>query len=344
MNFFNIDLHISVIKDIKTIFENLGHNVENYSLSSHNWIMNFSELKSKALNKDNWYNINDEMCESFYKEYKNKLDKYDAFIVTHTPIFAKLYEKFNKPIIVIASTRYEFPYTFDKNKWNSLNIYLKTNKNVLLFSNNMFDKKYCELFLDKEVSLIESLCEYTNTKYTGEIDDYIIFSKKNIDKYIFNKNIIKKESLGVYSWQDLCERKAIIHLPYNISTMSFFEQYYANVPLFVPTKNLLMNLYDSDVSTLSEISYMRVHNFGSTSLFNIEEDPNKWNEKENINKWINYADFYTLENVQYFDNLYDINFLDDFDFSNISKKMTEENNERKLKVYTSWKDVIKNIK
>jgi azurin len=38
MNFFNLDCHISVIADIKQIFENLGHSVTSWSVSGHNWV------------------------------------------------------------------------------------------------------------------------------------------------------------------------------------------------------------------------------------------------------------------------------------------------------------------
>ena len=37
MKFFNIDLHISVIADIKKIFTDLGHEVDDWSLSGHAW-------------------------------------------------------------------------------------------------------------------------------------------------------------------------------------------------------------------------------------------------------------------------------------------------------------------
>lgn len=343
MKFFNIDLHISVIKDIKTIFENLGHTVDNFSLSDHNWVMNFPEFDSKIINKNNWINIDEKMCDLFFHQYKKMLDKYDGFIVTHTPVFARLYEKFNKPIIVIASTRYEFPYTFDKNKWQTFNNFINTNPNIILISNNRFDKKYCELFLKKDVLLIESLCEYTNTNYTGEIDEFIIFSKANIDKFIMNKNLLYKELLKKYSWEDLSKRKGIIHIPYNISTMSFFEQYYSNIPLFVPSKKLLIELYNSVTPSLTEISYAKVHNFLSTSLLGITDDPNQWKDVNIVQKWIDLADFYNLEYVQEIQNLYDINLLDDYDFFTISKNMKKNNEKRKIIIYNSWEKILNKI-
>jgi hypothetical protein len=200
MKFFNIDLHVSVIEDIKTIFSNFNHTIDCFSLSSHDWVFNRTPTRPSVITPENWTNIDDEMCERFYQHYKDILNKYDGFVVTHTPVFAKLYEKFNKPIIVIASTRYEYPYTFNKEKWASLNLYLKNNKNVILISNNRFDKKYCELFLNKEVKLIESYCEYTNEKYTGTKEQLVLFTKKNISKFLFSKDILLKEKLQNHSF------------------------------------------------------------------------------------------------------------------------------------------------
>ena len=38
MKFFNLDLHVSVIQDIKQILEPLGHTVDNWSISGHSWV------------------------------------------------------------------------------------------------------------------------------------------------------------------------------------------------------------------------------------------------------------------------------------------------------------------
>ena len=41
MKFFNIDCHISVISDIKNIFESLGHSVDHWSLSGNRCVFHF---------------------------------------------------------------------------------------------------------------------------------------------------------------------------------------------------------------------------------------------------------------------------------------------------------------
>ena len=103
-----------------------------------------------------------------------------------------LYEKFNKPIIFVASTRYEYPFTNNIIKWNWFNEYINTNKNIIPIANNLFDKWYCEQFLNINFQHIPSLCEYTQSKYNFKNDRYILFSKSknfDIDKLI-NKSLL----------------------------------------------------------------------------------------------------------------------------------------------------------
>jgi hypothetical protein len=41
------------------------------------------------------------------------LSKYDGFIVTHTPVFARLFERFEKPVILVNSCRYDQPFMYN---------------------------------------------------------------------------------------------------------------------------------------------------------------------------------------------------------------------------------------
>jgi len=127
---FNLDLHISVIKDIQYILKDLYTDkieVTNWSISGHSWVFNESSVCPNIINANTWKNINKEMINDFVNNYKDFLSKFDGFIVTHTPVFCLLYETFNKPIILINSCRYEQPFSWnnDIEMWNYLNIKLK---------------------------------------------------------------------------------------------------------------------------------------------------------------------------------------------------------------------------
>ena len=276
MKFFNLDCHVSVIADIKNIFENLGHTVDQWSLSGHRWLFNLPECQSPIINANNWKDLNEKMVEDFYLHHKKELDQYDAFICAYPPCFLKLFEKFNKPIIVIAATRYDYPFIDDAEKLKWLEDSLNNNNNLILIANNQFDKKYCEFFLKKEWQWIPSLCDYTKSKYNPSKKESIIFSKFAIQ---VNKNILHQSEIGRYTWQDLYSYKEIIHLPYNVSTMSIFEQYQAAIPLNFPSLDFSVDLINNGVPIFSEIVFQNNNPNRQAHLF--------------LNKeWLSYSDFY----------------------------------------------------
>ena len=330
MKFFNIDLHISVIEDIKTIFNDLGHQVDSKSLSFHTWVFNRTTDKVDVISARNWYHISPEMCDAFYERYKDELSGYDGFIVTHTPCFALLYEKFNKPIITVASTRYEAPYSANWGKWSKFNNFLKDKIDqgmVIPISNNLFDKSYCEHFTNREWQHIPSLCEYTNLKYTGKKDDLILYSKC---KDINLPNVIKKEKIQDSSWENIYSHKGIIHIPYNISTMSIFEQKTAGIPLLFPSLDYLPKIKGN----LSELFYagMSDNPHGTTCEI--------WRSKDKLQL----ADFYNWTEVLYFDSEKHLEkLLDIVDFDKLSQRSLEENKIIKKETYEKWNKVLSDI-
>ena len=52
------------------------------------------------------------------------------------------------------------------------------------------------------------------------------------------------------SWDEIYQRQGMIHFPYEMSTMSIFEQYSAGVPLLFPTKRLLSELIESRMTAI----------------------------------------------------------------------------------------------
>jgi hypothetical protein len=315
MLFFNIDCHISVISDIKNIFNNLGHQVDHWSLSGHKWVFNFDQCKSTVINENNWKSIDEKMCESFYETHKYELDKYDAFICCYPPIFLKLFERFNKPIIVIVATRYDYPVIDDPYRLSWLEDSLNNNKNLILIANNEFDKKYCEKFLKKEWLHIPSLCDYTNEKHNKTKNQSIIFSKFPIDS-----SYIHQSQLGTYSWKELYSYEKIIHFPYNASTMSIFEQYNAGVPLLFPSLDFALELINNGVPLFSEI------------VFN-NNNPNRQSNIFLNKQWLLYSDFYngTIK-CSYFNSL---------DIKNIQLNLQENN---KNKIMNLWNNILLSLK
>jgi hypothetical protein len=370
MNFFNIDLHISVIADLKEIFRDLGHEITSWSISSHTWIFGERPAKVDIINQHNWREINPAMCDAFYERYKEELEIYDGFVVTFAPCFAMLFKKWRKPIIIVTPIRYEAPFSADRKKWEHFNEFLRGGIDsgiVIPIANNKYDAAYAQLFTQRKWRVIPSLCEYTNSPYSGRKDSYLYSSrfkdvalpKRIVDKdrafkRSFRARLLRKFSIYVksigYSWADLAEFKGIIHIPYNCSVMSIFEQYSANIPLLFPSHSFMAALHKmySDRGVLSELSWNQIFGLPSSSIIPCGiNDPNNYADASIAMEWMRLADFYDSENMPYIQYFNSFEHLEEIttslDAVAISNLMFEFNEKRRPRVHKAWTEVIEKI-
>lgn len=353
LRFFNLDLHISVIADVKNIFESLGHEVVDWSISGHTWVFGKSRNQVDIVNENTWSTLNKEMCDRFYERYKDFLSQFDGFIVTHTPAFALLYEKCNKPIIIVNSTRYESPFTRKPESWKWLNNYLKEgvrNNRIFIVSNNKGDSHYLRYYTGIESDVIPSLCLYTNLKYRGTNNKFYCHGilgsfAPEWTKVATDIGLFTRLPSG-YSWEDLYNLKGIVHFPYQVSTMSLFEYYSANIPLFFPTKEFLFklyNLYPQDI--LGQLSFLGREDLLARPL--PLNDPNNILNHDIIKLWIDLADYYDVENmphIQYFNSFNELDRL--LKMSNcreISQKMEEHNKIRQARAFKKWQEILEKV-
>ena len=344
MKWFNIDLHISVITDLKDIFQDLGHSIDDWSLSLHARIMGKQKIILPLLS--NWYNdlIKKELWKDFYTEYKDTLNQYDGFICCYPPAFSLLYKEFKKPIIIQIPIRYELPFYDNKEEWEYFNNYLREgvdNKLIFLVANSMYDKLYTEAFLNRVVTWIPSLCNYTGMTYTPTNNLWLYYSNKKIDESESNL-VWKSDHLkNDYKWQDIGNYKGVVHFPYNCSTMSIFEQYQAGIPMLFPSLNFLIELYMKGFPVLNDLTWRGMHNLpeGSPIAFNALFDPNKYKNIESLKYWLQYADFYfSLKNIKYFDSFEELKTI----IKNPVQKI--ENSTRKEQIYYSWNKILNNVR
>jgi hypothetical protein len=352
MKFFNIDLHISIIADMQKIFTDLGHEVVDWSLSDHTWVFNKSKASVPMLDMGRWMNLSAyQYSDEFYQKYHEVLGDYDAFIVTYPPPFALLYKNFEKPIIINNPIRYEHPFSFRKHDWEYFNDFLKDGVDsgkIILVANNLYDKKYMEDFIEREVAHIPSICDYYGEYYQPEQDNFLYYSKGKMNEINSSNIAYKNDLFTTHKHQDLLKFKGIIHFPYQISYMSIFEQYTANIPLFVPTRDFLIDLYKKGYEgILKEVSWNGY--FNSTSNSSIEykgkHDPNNYMDYESVYEWLKYSDFYDnnwMPHIVQFESFEHLqNLVNGVDTKDISAKMSEFNVKRKALIYKMWDDLIK---
>jgi hypothetical protein len=312
---FNLDLHISVMRDIQQELSSKKIESVRWSISGSN---KFSRSIYKisdpvdAVNSQTWTQLNEEMISEFQSRYQKFLSKFDGFIVTHTPALSQLYRGFNKPILVINSTRYEAPYTINGENWKSLDNYLISEverKKMLLVSNNMGDSDYLKYRTDIASQVVPSYCGYTNLSWKpGGTQKVIVSRSSELDDLIEKVTggewrSIKKVMGSNYKWKHFQEIKEVLYIPYNISTMFLFELATAGVPVTVPSKEFLKVISENYSGVLSELSYFQLQELPVQHL--AKDDPNNYLSSEFKDWWLERADFYNshlMPNVRLISN------------------------------------------
>jgi len=356
MKFFNIDQHISVIADVKHIFSRLGHTIDDWCLSGHAAVMGRRSDNDKVpmLADENWCAIsNDNRWDEFYDHYKADLDKYDGFIVTYPPQFAYLYEKFNKPIILQVPIRFDYGFHQHPKRVSKFLEYLAS-PNIRVCANSRFDQHYLQCFKpDLSVKYIPSLCEYTGMKYYPDngmtsANTVLYYATKPFAELPQNYQRREAALPGGYSWQQVAMFRAIVHFPYQVSTMSMFEQYTGCIPLFVPSIKFMLELY-IEGRVLEHYSNFLLwnHEPGSLIPFHEEKDPNAYDDLKAVEHWLQYADYYQkdmMPDVTTFDSFDEMQRkITNADLVDISNTMARTNITRKQMAYSEWESVLGSI-
>ena len=317
---FNIDLHISVMRDLhqEMVKQKIGS--VQWSISGSNrFVRPIYKISDpvEILNSETWSELDNDLISRFEDRYSAFLRKFDGFVVTHTPAFSQLYRSFDKPILVINSTRYEAPYTAKPSAWNELDSYLVDSVEkgkMLLVSNNRGDADYLHFKTGIASEVVPSFCDYTRLNWTPGGKHKIVIAR-SVEVELLIEKITGGEWVGIrkvlgenYNWKQYLDVKEIFYVPYNISTMSLFELSTAGVPVTVPSRNLLKQMALNYSGVLSELSYFQIRALGTQGLR--IEDPNNYSSGLFYDWWLDRADFYDtklMPNVQVIEEIEELN-------------------------------------
>jgi hypothetical protein len=333
---FNMDVHHSVIEDVKHVLTTLypgKFEVTEWCMAFRHSLFNKPYTKPDIINESSWRNMDETTIERFLEKYGAFIGQFDGFIVTHSPIFALIFERFNKPILIVNSTRYEQPYSFVNKikEWEQLNrrlLSLSKRPDVAFVSNNKADQSYLKKGAGVDSVLIPSLCLYTKAMYNPTRNTFLVF------------NDISKTLCSPYKWEDLYSFKGIIHYPYEISTMSISEQYSANIPLLFPSKEYMKRLV-LDGMTFNPRYTKICGNFGHPDTLSYELDYPTY-----IDFWVENADYYdeNMKHVVYFHSTEHLDELvQTLNTSSISSQMEAHNRDRVTKAMCDWTAVLNRL-
>jgi hypothetical protein len=334
MRFFNIDTHVAVIEDVAELLGELGHTVDSHNMSDHTWTRGQkSSMGYGPFKKASWSaQIHQPDIGRTFYEACPELGKYDGFIVTPTAAFSLLYEFYGKPIIVVAATRYESPFTNSPERWRWLNDYLirMTGENRLtVVANNLYDADYCDYFTGLKPRVIPSCCSYIE-RYAPK------WEPGHAGHMTFGL------SRPQYDYKDLSRCRFHFNYPYNASTMSFFERYWLNIPQLVVNPTMLMEAYH-DGSVPCELSFGGIVRspIPAHPSVRVPLDPNSPPCRA---AWAHLHDHYVMRHIGQFDGREEKERLyNDLNPEKISEHMMLHNVYRRATALARWKMLLEGL-
>lgn len=315
-------------------------------------------------------NPTDKIRQDFHKFYADQVEMnvIDVFICFHPASMCELYIPFNRSIIVFASTRYELG-RFKATEWKKWNNNLKKiaeNPKNLIAANNLYDAEYIRYFTGLNVTVLPSFCNYTNVQYNPQREEFLIapihhryfepiFLKQlnqSLNEIGENNVLIARirDIYQYYKYSDLVNHPAIIHVPYQVSTMSLFEQYRMGIPLLFPSLDLLAEWHYrfgivNERSWNNVIYGKRSNSSDINGVFSNIPDPNNDFDRNAIKYWLKFSDFYQWPYIIYYDSFEDlVHKLHTTNFNLVSMKMKTYSTEVKQMLFVKWKTILRNIK
>ena len=264
---FNLDLHIGVIPDVRAQLEHRALSLVDWTLSESSWIVGRERDPVAIVNERTWHAFGPRLARRFRRVYGSYLRSFRGFVAIYPPAFALLYEGLNRPVLAIAATRYEWPFTHYGPSWDWLDDGLRRGVDegwLTLAANNLADRDYIESYTGLTPTHVPSACAYSGLTYTGRQRETVICTRdafaKEIAAQLKQPAVPLRAALGRrYSQADLYDRRSLVVIPDNVSIMALFEHYSACAPIYVPDPSFLKTLmadYPDDV--LSSLSFCQV--------------------------------------------------------------------------------------
>jgi hypothetical protein len=162
--FWSSDLHVAPIGDMRNLLvKPFNMTIIDKSMSGHCHFVGTCQTDLKVLPGINVFELNapgtkeggpqdckNDVRERFYAEYKSdpEMLTVDAFFCHHLASICELYMAFDRPLIVVASTRYGLGRgpALHWSKWNDNLRAIASNARNVVAANNKYDAEYIKYF------------------------------------------------------------------------------------------------------------------------------------------------------------------------------------------------------
>lgn len=375
LRLFGMDHHHAVLWDMKQILRPLGIRLD------FTWLCDGRPPINEALPSEEppFFNSNTlykrPVDEPLDKEFKERIlaRNYDGVITSHSLITSYRLRDLGLPLYHVNSTRFGNEWIQDPNKHTKLVEVLQEllhQERLRVFHNNRGDQMYFRQFFKhtepNQELYIPSLCESLHRlrKTSPKTPKFLIWDTRQVllqrdaspfMKELYGKlkqahgDLVDSQAILLAEKQEylpegyLDNYTAIIHIPYNISTMSIFQQTRANIPIWVPSKALLEKLW-VDPKEPNEMSWTIFASGSETNASPLDHvrDPSI------VKAWVSKADFYypeTMGCVCIFESIEDlVEKLTMTNYDEIISKNEVNQIDQRQEVISAWEQAFRSLR
>jgi hypothetical protein len=299
-------------------------------------------------------------------------EHYDGVLTSHSLVTCHRFKDLGLPMIHINSTRFGNDWIQDPVKHKalveSIQGLLQSNK-LRLVHNNKGDRDYFHQYFpyvqpNQEI-ILPSLCEnilrlritmpqpkkvliwdtrqvLLQPNGSPFMKELFMKLKAAFDDKVDSQAVLLAQKNAYLPEGYLDEYAAVIHIPYNISTMSMFQQVQANIPIWVPSKRLLKELWTSpkEPNELSWCMFAPGTEAKASPLDNAR-DPAV------VQHWVDAADFYTPEILPLalqFDSIEElVENVMTTDYQRLMDNAEETQQTRRENIIFAWEQVLTSL-
>ncbi|KAK2143269.1 hypothetical protein LSH36_858g00022 [Paralvinella palmiformis] len=371
LTFISIDLKLGPTYAIKHTLQELGVRIIEKSLSPYCHITDTCSGLA-IINQTSALRVTQTDGVAFWKRYRDDAEFQDAdgFICIHPVSLCELLMPFRKPVIMIVDDRYEVGRKQRDSwmLWNEHFLELVEETDNVVVTTSAYDMEYVKYFTHVSLPVVPFACEYITERYHPSLPSYLLMPinedgfkdiilkrfRVEIETYDLNARLEYVFDLYGHSFKsnDLVKHAGLVVIPHQVSSLALTELRRLEIPLFLPTVELLARWQvDFHLMNRSLHDSRQATNHGRQSpilgaggLPDPNDDVNQWA----IGFWLTYCDYFSWPGVRYFNSVEDLASKlnsttgDDLYYANQKARMF--NVEEQANVYHFWRLAVDRLK
>lgn len=358
------DLHVFTTQSAKKIFQHIGISGHDYCLSSH-WQHFYETDPAAGLPAISREEVAQPYSHDAFEGLARRFAQHvsamptndvDFFYCSFTAKIAHLFRHCGKPIHCQLSFRFEDNHLIppaEIERLRGLLVSMVESGQLHVSANNRYDELYFHHFTGITPTYVPATGTYMTETYAPQSDKILIGPSRH---YPVGTSIMRQiagylqKSFGLpaqtiseaypkgFSWKALSQHKAIVVIPYTVSSGAFFEYLAMGIPMLFPSARLLAEWHTKHFLFV-ERKYALERMAGSTvkPVMQCFPDPNNDLDFESVLFWMRLCDWYQWDGVTTFDSPEELGaILRDLDTPEKSKRLLAQSRRDLQNAIRSW--------